>query len=348
MEEILDLCIELDTAAQETYARMAAHCADPDLKRTFERMSSEEWAHIEWWKELRQACAEGRIPALPDEDAMFAAVNETSLHVNRLLETNCTDLTADQMLDMAIRMEFFMLDPAFGELIDLLDPGSTAHHRDAYSRHILRLVNEIETRYSDRGLAPFLARVLARTFHDQERLTVLATRDTLTGLYNRRGFYNYLVQWCSWSDRYGHSLGVLLVDVDRFKDVNDTLGHPAGDEALRAVADAITSAVRTSDMVGRYGGDEFAVLAPETSADALVILANRILESVRASDSEKKFTGIQLTVSIGGAYASKGASATPEMLLSCADKSLYEAKRAGRDQAGKPVDLSSFPHAEAV
>jgi diguanylate cyclase (GGDEF)-like protein len=342
MNEILERCIELDTAAQETYARLAAACSDDELRTVFEHMSTEEWSHIEWWKELRGAYEDGRIPSIGDPAELLSAVNETVEQVGRLLVCDLSTLSPDEMLDLAIRMEFFMMDPAFGELIDLLDHGANDHHREAYSRHVMRLVKQVESRHSDRGLAPFLARVLARTYRDQERLTALATRDSLTGLYNRRGFYSHLAQWCAWSERYDHSLGVLLIDVDYFKTVNDTLGHPAGDEALRAVSKAICDAVRTSDLVARYGGDEFAVLAPETSADALGILAQRVLERVRAATYESNGPHAQLTVSIGGAYIGTEAAATPERLLSCADKSLYRAKDAGRDRADAAIDVSQL------
>ena len=341
MEEILQRCIALDTAAQETYSRLASLCIDSGLRRTFERMSAEEWSHVEWWKELRDAYAGGRVPALPDEATLLESVNETEQNVGQLLEVSFDELDTEGMLDLAIRMEFFMLDPAFGELIELLDSGSASHHREAYSRHVMRLVHEIETRVADRGLAAFLARVLARSFRDQERLTALATRDPLTTLYNRRGFYNYLTQWCAWSQRYGHSIGVLLVDVDRFKSVNAAFGHPIGDEALCAVADALRDAVRDSDLVARYGGDEFAVLAPEASADALSILARRVIESVRRARVAVPHGEVRLTVSIGAAYLPVGEAATPEALLASADRSLYEAKDAGRDRAGVPVDVST-------
>jgi diguanylate cyclase (GGDEF)-like protein len=343
VEAVLQRCIELDSAARDTYGRLAELCTDPDLKETFVRMAADEWAHVEWRTELRDAFAAGRVPPLADEDALSAAVEETATSVGALLQTDLTTLDTDGMLELAIRMEFFMLDPAFGELLELLDPGSSLHHREAYSLHVMRLVGAIENRHGDSGLASFLARVLRRTFRDQERLARLATRDQLTGLLNRRGIYNYLVQWCAWSQRYGRSLGVLLVDVDRFKAVNDAFGHPIGDAALRAVARALKQAVRESDLVGRYGGDEFAVLAPEASPEAISALAERMLSEVRETELGGALTGTRITVSIGCAYLLQGAKATPEALLSCADRSLYAAKAAGRDRAGQPCDVNENP-----
>lgn len=335
MKEILDRCIELDTAAQDTYAKLASAAIDPGLRQTFERMGMEERGHVQWWTDLRDAYAEGRLPGVVHEDDLLAAVNETAEEVAKLLEDDPRSMSTDQMLELAIRMEFFMLDPVFGEIVEQLDVGSTSNpHREAYSRHVMRLVREIERAHSDHGLASFLARVLVRSYRDQERLAALATRDPLTGLHNRRGFYSSLAQWCALSQRYGHPLGVLIVDVDKFKSVNDTFGHPGGDEILRAIATALSSAVRTSDLVARYGGDEFAVLAPEASAEALGQLAERVLAQVREIRRVLNGVDVGASVSIGGAVAPPSAKATPEMLLASADESLYEAKRAGRDRAG--------------
>ena len=192
-------------------------------------------------------------------------------------------------------------------------------------------------------MAHFLARVLARSFRDQQRLVALATHDPLTGLYNRRGFYNYVRQWSSWSARYNHPLGVLLVDIDYFKSINDRFGHPVGDEALRVISSALGDAVRTSDVVGRYGGDEFSILAPESDAADLMLVMERVLTVVRETSFEVGGVHVPLTVSVGGALMYGGAPVTPERLLAGADHSLYEAKAAGRDRAGAvfcvPVEL---------
>jgi diguanylate cyclase (GGDEF)-like protein len=340
MEVILARCIALDTAAQEAYVALARVCPDPELSKTFQRMSTEEWTHVEWWTELLNAYIDGRVPAPANVDELETCIDEAMASMGRLLEKDFAALSTDEMLELAVHMEFFMLDPAFGELLDLSDPTGLLHRHEAYSRHVTRLVSEIENRLADRGLASFLARVLVRTFRDQERLAALATRDSLTGLYNRRGLYSHLAQWCAWAERYGRPLGVLLIDVDHFKSVNDEFGHPVGDIALTAVAHAIGSAVRESDFVGRYGGDEFAVLAPETSRDALEALAARVVEGVRSIDLSARLGDRGVTASVGCTYVSAGGRATAEIMLACADRSLYTAKAAGRDQAGAAIEAS--------
>jgi len=127
------------------------------------------------------------------------------------------------------------------------------------------------------------------------------------------------------------------VDIDRFKSINDTYGHPRGDDALRAVAAALCQAVRTSDVVGRYGGDEFAILAPETDADELVLLMDRIVDVVNSTGFAFGDSDVRLSVSVGGSLARGALPITPEQLLAAADHSLYEAKAAGRDRAGAVI-----------
>lgn len=338
MKEILELCVRLDSTARETYETFAECCADGELALTFHQMALEEAAHVEWWSELLAAWEAGLVP---DTGELMERLLATADNVESALAGGLEELSVDDMLDLAAKLEFYMLDPVFGELLDLMDPGENEHHRDAYSRHIMRLVDAIERHYSRRDLAKFLAAVLARTYRDQRRFAEMATRDSLTGVYNRRGVYGHLAQWLAWSRRYEHPFAVMLVDVDHFKNVNDTLGHPAGDEALISIASALRRAVRGSDLVGRYGGDEFAILAPETSDDELADLAERVLELVRSAAFGIADRPMKLTVSVGAASASGAATVSTERLLSAADRSLYQAKNAGRDQAGPVIDAGA-------
>lgn len=337
MQAILELCIELDTHAATTYAALADVCTDEEVSVAFHRMGVEEISHVGWWTELLGAWHEGLVPDVADESTLLGRLSELAEEIEMLTPSNLAVLSTDQMLDLAAHMEFFMLDPVFGELLDLVNPGSSAEHREAYSRHVMRLVACIESRHSRTDLAYFLARVLARSFRDQQRLATLAMHDPLTGLYNRRGFYAYVRQWASWSCRYGHPLAVLLVDVDRFKSINDTFGHPRGDDVLRAISAALCQTVRTSDVVGRYGGDEFAILAPETDVAELNLLMDRIVEVVRGMGFTVGESEARLSVSVGGAMAQGAVPVTPEQLLAAADHSLYEAKVAGRDRSGSVV-----------
>lgn len=338
MRDIIELCIELDTAAIDTYAKLAEACDDDAIRALFVQMGKEEESHVDWWNDLLEAWDAGLVPPLSDEDELRESLQTLARDVREVLPKDCAEMTVDDMLAVAAHLEFYMLDPAFAELIDLVRPSRRIDVRDAYSRHIMRLVSAIEGRHEHSELSHFLARALSRALRDQQRLGKLATQDPLTGLYNRRGFYGYLHQWVSYATRYHHPLSVLLVDVDMFKKVNDTHGHPGGDEALRAIASALRDAVRTSDLVGRYGGDEFAILAPETDRKELEQLMYRVLEAIRAMRIDLPDAKEHLTVSIGGSFVGDGALVTPEQMLAAADQGLYEAKAAGRNRAAAPRD----------
>ncbi|NTW28301.1 MAG: diguanylate cyclase [Coriobacteriia bacterium] len=341
MEQVLGLCISLDRSAHQTFTHMAADCSDPELAAVFRRMSSEESTHVSWWSQLLEQSHAGLLPPLADKDEVVAQLEAIQSEFAQTIPADTAGLPCDRMLEIALRMEFFMLDPLFGELLDLLDPGATTNHADEYAQHVIGLTKAIEKHYSHREIAPMLAGILTRIFAEQGVLATLAVHDPLTGIYNRRGFYGYLQQWSAWSERYEHPLAVLLIDVDNFKTINDTLGHPAGDTVLESVAAALGKAVRKVDAVGRYGGDEFVILAPETGAAELPMLMERVLQMVREARPLSEDQRARVTVSVGGAYTSGGLAVTPEQLLSAADRSLYEAKAAGKDCAGTPIEITA-------
>jgi diguanylate cyclase (GGDEF)-like protein len=159
-------------------------------------------------------------------------------------------------------------------------------------------------------------------------LDAMSRMDELTGLPNRRHLKEHLVAEVSASLRHGVALSVLMIDVDRFKSVNDTFGHEAGDEVLRSIAARLVSACRAEDIAGRWGGEEFLVVAPHTDPAASAQLAERIRAVV--SDGNITIEGgasLVVTVSIGTVSGSEDLPT----LLRRADAALYAAKDAGRN-----------------
>jgi diguanylate cyclase (GGDEF)-like protein len=161
-----------------------------------------------------------------------------------------------------------------------------------------------------------------------DALHVLAAIDSLTGLATRRVFEERLAQEAARARRYGTPLSLLIADVDGLKQINDRDGHRAGDEALRAVAGAVARWLRATDVGARWGGDEFAVLAPSTSAADAVHLAERI----RAVAERGEHGAAHITLSVGVACLLGAGEGGVEALLRDADAALYEAKRLGRNR----------------
>ncbi len=171
----------------------------------------------------------------------------------------------------------------------------------------------------------------------QENLERLANTDSLTGLPNRRAFMAQLQNELSRRKRYGHPLSLLMLDLDHFKQVNDQWGHGVGDEALRLFADSVQCCLRTQDMAGRLGGEEFAIVLPETSAEAAHPVAERVRARIEQIPVPTKNGRCNITVSIGLVEA--GPMDDLESLLQRADQSLYAAKERGRNRIVSYADL---------
>jgi two-component system, cell cycle response regulator len=174
----------------------------------------------------------------------------------------------------------------------------------------------------------------------REHLEDMATQDEMTGLRNYRYLKDRLSEEFRRSTRYGNSVGCVLLDIDNFKEVNDTHGHLAGDRVLQLLAERVLTTVREVDVVARYGGDEFLLLMPETDGAGALVAAERIRRAV----NEKPFeidgaVEFPVTISAGTSHFPSNFVANPDDLIRTADRSLYEAKSAGRNRVRTPNDV---------
>ena len=158
-----------------------------------------------------------------------------------------------------------------------------------------------------------------------------AARDSLTGMLNRGSLLTEFERELSRVRRGGKALSLAMFDLDHFKQLNDAHGHPAGDEVLRAVAASMRSSIRQQDILGRYGGEEFALVMPDSDAEAAMRVAERIRAAVQTRGVQWQHRRLSITISGGiASYAVHGESG--EKLIAAADAALYEAKRNGRNR----------------
>lgn len=183
-----------------------------------------------------------------------------------------------------------------------------------------------------------------------KRLELLSITDGLTKLHNHRYFQDELARAFEESQRYGRPLSLAMIDIDFFKKVNDTYGHAAGDDVLKAAAALYRSSVRSTDLVARYGGEEFAVMMPETELADGITFAEKIRQMVEETTFDTQAGPLQATVSIGVASVPRSRIHSAKELIVAADKALYRAKRGGRNQvqAEKRRDPSRQSKEEGV
>ncbi len=185
----------------------------------------------------------------------------------------------------------------------------------------------------DQKMLEMLAAHAAIAIHNMRlfsRIQYLATVDSLTEVYNRRFFFENANREFARFKRYQHPLSIIMLDLDNYKVINDTFGHVTGDLALKAVAQFIQENIRESDVLGRYGGDEFSLLLPETDLPKALEIAERLRQSVEANEFRTNNVTLKITISIGVASTNDQVTDLAQLLLS-ADMALYDAKSAGRN-----------------
>jgi diguanylate cyclase (GGDEF)-like protein/PAS domain S-box-containing protein len=165
-----------------------------------------------------------------------------------------------------------------------------------------------------------------------ENLNYLSTTDSLTGLRNRRALTDMLHQEIERAQRYDTDLSLILCDIDKFKPINDTYGHAAGDAALQAVSEALKTSLRKADILGRYGGDEFMIILPDTSMEGAKMLAEKVRIAVTEIElpvAENKRIGLSISLGVAGCCAPADDLDT---LVRLADAALYASKQGGRNK----------------
>jgi diguanylate cyclase (GGDEF)-like protein len=203
----------------------------------------------------------------------------------------------------------------------------------------------------DRKLAELVAAEAAAAIHNArlyEQTQRLAVTDPLTNLSNHRSFRDSLAMEIHRASRLGYALGLLMIDVDNFKRVNDTFGHPVGDDVLRDIADVLRSNLRQTDVAARYGGEEFAIVLPGLGPRGVEAVGEKLRRAVKALQPlvAEGAAPFQISISVGGVSASHP-NLNAVDLIRVADSALYAAKRRGRDAvcvaASGPVEEQSPP-----
>jgi two-component system cell cycle response regulator len=287
-------------------ATVAAAMEAPGMLRTT--------IHLDDYPEIAHALGTGRSVLVGDArvDPIFAAIRERTAEAGRPFGV------------LSVVALPFDLDGTRGALFVRTEPGD--RELTPEDVEFAELVLHAAVSAIRRGHA------LELTQADNRRLEELATTDPLTRLLNRRAMGERLANEMDRCRRFRTEVSILMIDIDHFKGVNDTAGHPAGDEVLRQLSGMLLEAVRSIDIVARFGGEEFVVILPQTAFEGGMVFAERLCERIAAENFEVPGRNMRLTVSIGLATFPAAAITTADDLLSRADLALYRAKSEGRNQ----------------
>ena len=333
MRGILEICLRLDEIAVESYAKFAESCPEGVLGREWGVLAREEKAHVRFWEKLIGLHDSGGLPDVLDNRADVHARLEKTLTKVRSAVSRLDDYSdCGKTFSAAYMMESFMLDACFLQFFDYF--GSEYAGARNYDRHVerfIRMLTDHGGRCDGFEHLEAMGSNLYGLYKQNRELVRRSLTDPLTGLYNRRGFELMTRPLLGLASRDDIPFGVIICDLDRFKSVNDTYGHGRGDEVLRAASEAIGSAVRKSDVVGRHGGEEFMVFLLLKDLARLEVICARINRAVKSSTGKK--AGVKVSVSLGGAWFQGGEKdcVLSAGLIDEADRNLMDAKASGRD-----------------
>ncbi|MDD5698518.1 MAG: GGDEF domain-containing protein [Victivallaceae bacterium] len=333
LSEIIELCLGLDRLACSIYRKFALSCRISALAAEWEAIADEELEHLRFWKKALTISRKKHLPLI------FENAGETRdklRKINKAAEritsnSNACDSLSERFT-LAFLIEIYMLDPIFMTLF---------HHynfiapdiENKYEKHILRFTGMVKRYRSE--LSTLHIELFNETLYDlyclSRDLCKNALYDNLTGFYNRHGFFRNIKPLLSLAERKKMNIGIIMIDFDNFREINNSFGHQAGDAALKAAAAIIKANIRQSCIPCRYGGDEFIVFAAIEDKKSLELICERIVKSIDKRSEE--VTGIHFTVS-AGAWKGKVGRQPEEILATIirnADENLFKVKKSGRN-----------------
>lgn len=327
--DLLKLCLEIDRSMLEMYRRISSFADHPELKAFWSDIIRDEDSHLHFWQSVIDLkYPDGFLGDAGELRCKYRHLRRMFLRLKRMYHDFQRYDSREQELFLAYTGELYLFDPVFIEILYSLVPLSGKMCR-SYGRHTMKFIHAMR-RFGnkDSSVIELSGEILRNLYDLNLRLYRESVTDSLTGLLNRRGFFRSSVPYLALAGRRHAVSAVLILDLDHFKRVNDSYGHSAGDTVLKTVADLIRSGVRSTDLVGRYGGEEFILLCSPVCINSLETLCERLRERIEKHSGGE--SGIPVTVSIGGALGRIDESGVLDLIF-LADSNLFKAKDKGRN-----------------
>jgi diguanylate cyclase (GGDEF)-like protein len=287
---------------------------------------------VEFWKRLVELAENRMLPQVFDNpDKTKSELEEINNKVNMLWEQFKNRVNISDSFILAYRMEFYLLHPALATLFHYMKGVETKPNpENTYENHIEKFIDTFRQYGEVTPELELLGETLQSLWKKNRELARKSSLDELTEILNRRGFFDTIKPLVHLSRRNRYPVGIMMTDIDDFKKVNDTYGHQKGDDVLKTIAKVLKSNIRGSDIVGRYGGEEFIIFFYGADKEVMYYIA----DTIRKIIEEDTRNDIPVTVSIGISQGllDSGVEDTIMTLIGTADACLYRAKGEGKNR----------------
>jgi len=327
--QIINLCRRLDVISSAMYEDFSKRSRILETKTFWSSMAQEEKEHILFWEEMKKKYKNGMFPdMIYDKDRVLKTIREI-LRSSLLLKREASVVSENRFFLYAYRMEMHLMDDVFLKFFNFASTiSSKIEHYIDYEEHLDSFFSGMKTLSKGSFETRLIVETVKNLWKRNNELIQQNLLDDLTGIYNRRAFFMIVSPYAYLAVRNSTPISVMMLDIDNFKKINDTFGHIEGDNALKKSSEILKSRIRKSDIICRYGGDEFIIFLYDISYDDSVLLAKEILRFYSGKISKK----YKPTLSIGlswGRISGDSAEGIQNMIRS-ADNALYKAKRDGK------------------
>lgn len=333
--EILKLCLHLDLEVFNFYSKLEGASSEPALRSLWGKVAGVKKQRVLFWEKALPLAEQNLLPGVfEDSNDIKDKLDKLNLKIGELLANICDLSNKYEILSIAYKLELHMMNSPLAAMFNLVRTIKGANIADGeYESPMMAFITGLLVRGEKIPQSvEFLGETFLQLLHDNKRLAVESDMDVLTGIYNRRGFFNAVNPILHLTYRKKINVVMIIADIDDFKDINFTYGHLGGDEALKYVASVMSSSIRKSDIIGRYGGEEFIIYSDCSDLSSETILAERIRKNVEMKTEDA--LGFRITVSLGVASGQVGQAVENDImsLVKKADDNLFRAKFAGKNK----------------